>query len=88
MTARVPCCVPYCRRTFKAESCDDGAEVMCGAHYRLASPVFRRRRSRLLRRLSRTSPERKPREWLRLADLQFELWGRIKAQAIERAAGL
>jgi hypothetical protein len=44
MTDRLPCCVPFCRRTTR----DDGrfSEWICGAHWRLVDKELRRLKSR------------------------------------------
>lgn len=94
MTERIPCCVPFCRRTFK----DDGraGEIMCGKHYRLADQRYRRLWTRLVRawrRDPRQFWEMPPGSRERLRKLKIErlfdkLWVRIKRQAIERAAGI
>jgi len=93
---RIACCVPFCRRTFKEEPHVD--EMICGKHYRLASKILRRRRTRLVTRYRKKfgdnapwaypggSPQRI--EAVRLAKLCDVLWKKCKAQAIERAAGI
>lgn len=63
---------------------DDGAEIICGKHWRLASATLRRRLTRL-RRLERRLSGQKA---LRAESIDWSLWNRIKAQVIQRAAGL
>lgn len=87
MTDRLKCCVPFCRRTFKREDCE-GAEVMCGKHWRLASPILRRRHKRLCRCYRRNSLTTGIDREIKLSSLEEALWNRIKAQAIEAAAGI
>jgi hypothetical protein len=78
----VPCCVPHCRRMRRPRSTDgDGVEWLCPDHWRTVSPTARRRYKRLQQRARRGDDPM----WLALA---FEQWKRLKAQAIERAAGI
>lgn len=88
-TARIPCVVPFCRRT-KADDSDgvlvDGGwlpfdEWICGAHWRLIAPRLRKRHAAAKRRL------RAQRD-ARTARLMQWLWRRCRRQAIERAGGL
>jgi hypothetical protein len=82
---RIPCCVPYCGRTYKPEKCPADAEVMCGKHYRLADGSLRGRLRKLWRMYRRTSD----RERIARITIACErLWQRVKKQAIERAMGL
>lgn len=87
MTApdRIPCCVPFCKRTASRAKFPEAAEIICGKHYRLASPVLRQRLSKLRRRAARYSDIRKIK---RAEILDAWLWERIKRQAIERAVGI
>jgi len=95
---RIPCCVPFCRRTFKAETDDPEEEVICGKHWRLAPKDKRRLRATLRRRYTRNFgdnpywiyPPGSPQRILavRLGTLIHKLWIRCKAAAIERAGGL
>jgi hypothetical protein len=94
---RIPCCVPFCRRTADAEKFK-GEEIICGKHWRLASATQRRRQSRMARMYRRRfgrngyweypagSPDRL--DAVKLARILEKLWERCKRQAIERAAGL
>lgn len=96
MTDRLPCCVPFCRRTFKN---DEGfVEMICGKHWRMASQVKRRRRTRLFRAYRKRfgdndywnypagSPQRIAA--VRLHRLCQKAWQSCKRDAIERAAGI
>ncbi|WP_018266476.1 hypothetical protein [Methylosinus sp. LW4] len=100
MTAgRLPCCVPFCRRTIGA---DKGySEWVCPKHWRLVSRETRAAYA-LARRRARRIIARKPiyREYWRLpagspARLSAvamwrrvdSVWERCKRQAIERALG-
>ena len=85
---RIPCCVPYCRRTAARAKFPDAEEIICGKHYRLASATLRRRLSRLRRQRSRYRPGIDDDQLDRSYALDWRLWVRIKKQAIERAMGL
>lgn len=86
---RVACCVPFCGRGSTRWPLP--YELLCGRHYRLADLSVRRARTNAKRRLVKLG------EWeagpdggpisdraRRLDDL---FWGKIKRQAITRAAG-
>lgn len=88
MNDRIPCCVPFCRRTACRLKFADAQEIICGRHYRLASPVLRRRLSKLRRRRDRYRDGVDDAKIERSHALDWRLWDRIKAQAIERAAGI
>lgn len=48
---RVPCCVPGCRRSFRADRRGDvDGEIMCGRCMKLADGVLQKRRAVLKRR--------------------------------------
>ena len=73
---RVPCAVPFCRRTRGLRRGDERLppEWICGDHWRLVD-----------RRLRRLKAKAERRERWRLAAM---LWLRCKRQAIERAFGI
>lgn len=48
---RIGCCVPGCRRTFRAETCRPGVEYVCGRCFKLADLPFRQRYGQLKKRL-------------------------------------
>lgn len=50
MTDRIACCIPACRRTFKAEAAGDAREIMCGRHWRMADQRLRERHKRMRKR--------------------------------------
>jgi hypothetical protein len=92
---RVACCVPFCRRTFKAEG---QTEVICGDHWR-AIPIRYRRLKSLSGRRYRAlcgdkgywefppgSPQRM--KGHRLARQCEFFWERCKREAINRAMGI
>lgn len=95
---RIPCVVPFCRRTADEAKYPSGTVIICGKHWRLAPASWRRRRSKLERRYSRQfgdtpfwefpagSPQRI--EAARLDRLIHVLWTRCKRAAIEAAAGI
>lgn len=41
MTDRIPCCVPFCRRTASRDRFPDCDEIICGKHWRMASKKAR-----------------------------------------------
>ncbi len=97
MTARVPCCVPFCRRTTGKLY----AEWICGEHWRLVPrklKSFGRRAAAANRRakiaceaLEDMSDERYPDVMLarfKAAKRTGRAWERCKRAAIEAAAGI
>lgn len=97
MADRIPCCVPFCRRTADGTKFE-GSEIVCGKHWRLASAPLRRRHGRFARLYRRRfgsngywhyppgSPLRL--DAIKLGRICNKLWDRCKAQAVERAAGI
>ncbi|WP_316227853.1 hypothetical protein [Bradyrhizobium sp. SZCCHNR3015] len=94
---RIPCVIPFCRRTADATKYGEDTVIICGKHWRMASATLRRRRSKLERRYRRrfgdqnawdmpAGTERE--EAIRLQTLIHDLWERCKSQAIEAAAGI
>lgn len=99
MSDRLPCCVPFCRRTTKAGRFTDW---ICAKHWPLVSletrgayNLAKRRARRIIARrpiyceywkLPAGSPERlrAVRMWRRID----AAWARCKCEAIERAAGI
>ena len=51
---RVPCIVPFCGRTFKAQGWDVNEEVCCGKHWRTASEDLRKQHAEA-RQIHRTN---------------------------------
>lgn len=75
MTSRVPCCVPFCRRTIARENLPtEHNEWICGRHWTTTSRAWRRRLF-LFRRRDRQ-------------DLEDRMWAMLKHQAIERSVGI
>lgn len=76
---RIRCCVTGCGRTFKR---GDPWEylVICGRHWRMGPPAWRRRHTRLLRRYRQQPSER-------LADIVDRSFDRVRAQVEEIVAG-
>lgn len=100
MTDRIPCAVPYCRRTLGR---DRGyREWICGKHWALLPKRTRRRYSRARRimrkRIERDATYSTPWKYPagspeRIAAVKAwrtfdRVWQRIKEQAIERAMGI
>jgi len=76
---RLRCGVPGCRRTFRADGCD---ERVCGRHWRLADRRLRRLVTKVRAKARRLG-------WsAQLIALDQRLWTKGKAQVIERAMGL
>lgn len=76
---RIACCVPHCREMIRAEQIEPAgrSEWMCRAHFN-ALPAIRRRAYR--KACKRLGDHRAP--------PAVRLWRRIRAQAIEAAAGI
>ena len=100
---RIPCVVPFCRRTATRDREDtDDVEIICGKHYRLADAKLRWHKTLALRRANRAYEKcRSLKRTDPFTDLRIEegkcrhlywlhnrLWKRIKIQAIERAVGI
>lgn len=96
---RLPCCVPFCRRTTKAGGF---SEWICGKHWRLVSRKTKQRRRMADRIVARASArfsatyQAQGLTWtdaqLRRCDAARRLaragWERCKAEAIEAAMGI
>lgn len=50
---RIPCCIPFCRRTAAAEKYPGCTEIICGKHWRLAPKRNRQIYSRAYKRYER-----------------------------------
>jgi hypothetical protein len=96
LTTRLACCIPHCRRTFRNDKqltpWSEGAEVICGKHYRMA-PADLLARDRRLRRLCRRADRLAPTKQnyrlnRRLVVWQWQCFARIKAAVTERAMGI
>jgi hypothetical protein len=94
---RLACCVPFCRRTFKQDRAgtpwNEGAEVMCGKHFRILPAELRARKRKvrkLWRKANALAPETPHRE--KMIDVigrwEWDLWQLGKLQATEKAAGI
>lgn len=91
---RIPCSVPFCRRTAKDESVD-GQEILCRKHFRAVPRELRGDYVRLRRAVEAAMdvpPEAysSARREAILADYRRleEMWLEIKRQAIEAAVGI
>ena len=78
---RIPCCVPFCRRTAPRGDLPDYVEWICRDHLRAVPRLQRAILSRALRRLRRTPTMATWRAHRRI-------WRRVKRRAIELAAGI
>lgn len=79
---RIPCEVPFCRRTAAKAKFEEGARIICGKHSRLADARVRRI-YKLARRRARKNPNDAAahRVWC-------SMWERMRRQAIERSGGV
>ncbi len=96
VTARLACCIPYCRRTFRQDKkltpWPKGQVIMCGKHWRTAPADLRardRQLRRLLRKVERLLPSGKRRRmrWI-VARWHDQNWHRARLAITERAAGI
>lgn len=78
MTERLRCCVPFCRRTTKQA---EFPEWICGDHWCLLPKQRRRAYGRHVKRWRRYGPTH-------YGIAANRIWNRLKAMAIERAAGI
>jgi len=85
-TGRVPCCVPFCGRT--APDRGDGAEILCGKHWRLVRRTLRRRHAWAVRRWGAALARGDIAAADRAGRLEDVIWRAIKRQAIEISAGI
>ncbi len=95
---RIPCVVPFCRRTADEKKFVGCTEIICGKCARKAPRVLRLRYRRLFRRYRNRlggleywdhpagSPLRL--EGVKLARILDKLWERYKSAAIEASAGI
>jgi hypothetical protein len=93
MTERIPCVVPFCRRTMKPDG--HSTEHICGKHWRHADRGLRQRYNKL-RRWAEPLLEAEPETYSPAARAEiiatvgelYQMWGQIKRQAIEGAMGI
>jgi hypothetical protein len=78
---RIPCEVPFCRRTAPAARYEPETRIICGKCWRLGDARPRRVFSRAERKYKRTGNPR----YQRIAN---RCWERVLKQAIERSAGV
>jgi len=69
----IRCCVPFCHRTHR--NVESYAEWCCSAHFGLTDAMARKIYRRMIRRGA-------------AAASRDRIWGRLRRQAIERAAGI
>lgn len=83
MTDRIPCEVPFCRRTAsKAKFPEPDTRIICGKHWRTADQRPRRAYSLAMRRVRKNLDDE------RAKVIANNCWERVRKQAIERAAGV
>ena len=88
MTARLQCCVPFCRRTRAYDRPADAVEGarptewICGDHWLLVDKAKRRVWGRIRGRWRRFGPPAAANA------IEDRLWARLKREAIERAMGI
>jgi hypothetical protein len=80
MSDRIPCCVPFCKRTAPKARWPHAFEWICSKHWRLVDLDARRLNSAYLRRERKGKPVNSP--------TPYWHWQRCKRQAIEAAMGL
>ena len=83
MTDRLPCCVPFCRRTTAAGRFD---EWLCAKHRPLVSARLKARKRKAQRPLLRAHARGLDKPLI--AARAAATWQACKAEAIERAAGI
>lgn len=102
MTERIPCCVPFCRRTASRTKFAASEEIICGPHWRaIPEPVRARRRQlkararKVERLLTRRGFRHKPGLVTKVDGMERSFdrlwsrhWDELKAAAIEAAAGV
>lgn len=78
---RIPCSVPYCRRTAAKDKFPDCSSIICGKHWRLGDPRWRQTYRKAYRLWKATGN-------VRYAKLLDYCWERVLRQAVERSAGI
>lgn len=93
MNDRIPCCVPFCKRTTKRDI--DDSEMICRVHgmnvskkTRLFMLRMRRKSERTMQREPDEYTEQEQRYVLRLERIARKAWLLFKFEAIEAAGGL
>jgi hypothetical protein len=102
MSDRVGCCIHGCRRTFKRTAADnDGAEIMCGRHWRMGDERMRARHKQLRKRerwfsrkfdkrqnaIMRSPKAAKFRDaWTRAGNACNALWDKVKQDVTIKVA--
>lgn len=86
MTDRIPCAVPFCRRTFSREKHPRATWMVCGDHWRMAPKRLRQAYSLMLRRYRRLPIEKPtPLIWRKFRQLE-RMAERVRDAAIAAAA--
>ncbi len=79
---RIPCLVPFCRRTAARERFPEAEEIICGKHWRMSAWRTRKLYYGVRRKLRRWPNDE------RLRRLEWRLWERCKRQILQAAGGL
>jgi hypothetical protein len=79
---RIPCLVPFCRRTAARERFPGVEEIICGKHWRTSAWRTRKLYYGVQRKLRRWPNDE------RLRRLEWRLWERCKRQVLQAAEGL
>jgi hypothetical protein len=102
MADRINCCIPYCRRTARADKHPTSEEIICGKCWRLISPATKARRRELAKRAKRVDRLLMRRAILTRPNIEISLielerlfvaaqaknWQQAKADATNGRAGI
>ena len=78
---RIPCIVPFCRRTAPAAKYPPDTRIICGKHWQRTPKAYRRAYNRAMRRWNRGNPDA-------MRPVMYRLWDRMARAAVEAAGGL
>jgi len=84
MAKWIACVVPFCPGGFTVETTDSSTEAICRDHWRLVDKALKAARTRQRREAEEDVDEAGPSH----AAVDHHYWGRMRRQAIERAAGI
>ena len=94
MSGRIPCIIPFCRRTASAEKFPGCTEIICARCGRLvpkARQVYRRAQREAKRVCEMADAARTPENCARIQHARVRcdrLWSAFRRKAIEAAAGI
>lgn len=77
---RIPCCIPFCRRTADADKYAPGTEIICQPHWRMVPTRLKRRYARV-KRLGRMF-HRRGRDTSRLCQMAVDIWNECKTAVL------